>query len=98
MSNLNHSVKRNGIASISSIESDNPLRLINQSNEEVCISERELEVWQLIADGFTGKEIAGLLYISVYTVASHKMNIMAKLEVKNIAALISAGFRLGLIK
>ncbi len=47
------------------------------------ITDREQEVLLLTAHGYTNKEIAERLYISVKTVETHKSNVMAKLNLKN---------------
>src|SRR5262249_38820877 len=47
------------------------------------LSEREMEVLRLIADGLTNREIAEKLYISVGTVKSHAKHIFEKLAVGN---------------
>lgn len=47
------------------------------------LSKRELEVLKLIGDGYTSKEIAALLCISINTVSRHRQNILEKLHVKN---------------
>lgn len=47
------------------------------------LSERELDVLLLIADGMTNKEIGERLFISVNTVKSHVLNIYDKLDVQN---------------
>ncbi len=47
------------------------------------LSERELEVLQLIADGLTNPEIASQLYIALNTVKAHTRNIYGKLGVNN---------------
>ena len=48
---------------------------------------REKEVFVLLADGFTPKEIAKRLAISPKTVETHKYNLMEKLEVSSVAQL-----------
>lgn len=52
------------------------------------LSQREMEVTQLIADGFTDREIAEKLSISGKTASTHRKNILRKLNVKNTAMLI----------
>ena len=61
------------------------------------LSPRELEVARLIAHGSTGKEISSDLRLSENTVETHRKNIFKKLQVKNIAAMIMAMFRLGIL-
>ena len=47
--------------------------------ESVGITKRERQVIPLVADGFSNKEIAQKLHLSVYTVNSHIHNILTKL-------------------
>jgi DNA-binding NarL/FixJ family response regulator len=48
----------------------------------VALSEREAEVLRLIASGYSNKEIAGRLSLSVKTVEAHKANAMRKLGLR----------------
>lgn len=52
------------------------------------LSDRELEVFQLIGQGFATRSIAAALHVSVKTVESHYANIKAKLDLKNSHELI----------
>lgn len=52
------------------------------------LSRREKEVLELIAEGYTNPEIAEKLFISTFTVDSHRKNLIAKLNVKNTAMLV----------
>jgi len=45
------------------------------------ITERELEVLELIADGYSNKQIADQLYISIHTVKSHVSSLLSKMHV-----------------
>jgi DNA-binding CsgD family transcriptional regulator len=67
-------------------------------NGIVKLSAREKEVFVLLADGLTIKEIAERLFISPKTVESHKYNILDKLDARSIADLTKMGIRKGLIK
>lgn len=51
------------------------------------LTAREREILQLIAEGNTNKEIAGLLVLSVKTIENHRTRIMEKLEIHNVAGL-----------
>ena len=53
---------------------------------------------RLIAQEYTDKEIAEKLYISPHTAISHRKHLKEKLEVKNTAGLVRAGFELGLVE
>jgi len=58
------------------------------------LSQREIQVLSLVADGYTNKEIANELSISVKTVETHKANCMQKLDLKSRAELVDyARFR-----
>lgn len=53
------------------------------------LSSREIEVVKLIAAGKTTSQIADTLSLSIKTVESHRRNIFKKLQVKNVAQMIS---------
>src|SRR5579872_1496235 len=61
------------------------------------LSSREREVLQILAEGKTNKEIAGVLNLSVYTVDAHRGRIMEKLNVHSINELVRFAVRNGLI-
>ncbi len=52
------------------------------------LTAREREVLQLIAEGYTNKEIAGIMSLSVKTVQSHRTNLMNKLDLHDRGELI----------
>jgi len=52
------------------------------------LSDREIEIIQLIKKGYYSKEISNKLGITLKTVNSHRYNILKKLELKNTAALV----------
>jgi LuxR family maltose regulon positive regulatory protein len=61
------------------------------------LSQRELEVLQLIEAGCSNQEIAARLFISIATVKRHISNIYAKLDVQNRTQAISIGRELSLL-
>ncbi len=61
------------------------------------LTSREREVLQLIAEGKTNKEIAGILTLSVYTVEAHRGRIMEKLNLHSTGDLVRFAVRNGLI-
>lgn len=62
------------------------------------LSEREVEVLNLLAGGLAKKEIADRLSIAYDTVDSHVRRIYRKLDVRNAPAAVTAAFRAGLIR
>jgi len=61
------------------------------------LSNREREVFQLIAEGFSTKQITDILCISVSTVKSHRANIMEKLGLTSPVQLGRFAIKLGLV-
>jgi DNA-binding NarL/FixJ family response regulator len=61
------------------------------------LSQRELEVLGLIAQGSTNREAASQLFISEATVKTHLLHIYAKLGVNDRAAAVAAAFERGLL-
>jgi DNA-binding NarL/FixJ family response regulator len=69
----------------------------NNSAEVPVLTRREKEVLELIADGLTNNEIAQKLFISVTTVDTHRKNLLAKFDARNIASLIKTAMQMQLI-
>lgn len=61
------------------------------------LTPREREILTLIAEGFTNREIADKLVISIHTVQTHRQNLMDKLDLHNKSELIKYAIRKGLI-
>ena len=61
------------------------------------LTSREREILQMIAEGKTNKEIAGILNLSVYTVEAHRGKIMEKLNLHNTGDIVRFAIRNGLI-
>ncbi len=71
------------------------------SSEEVAtaasqLSPREREVLQLIAEGWSTKQIASHLYVSIKTIETHRRQIMKKLDLHSIPDLTKYAIREGL--
>ncbi len=71
--------------------------IIDNRNNQTIITEREIEVIKLIAEGLTNIEIAEKLFLSPLTVERHRKNIIIKLNAKNTASLISIAMHKGFI-
>jgi two-component system, NarL family, response regulator NreC len=61
------------------------------------LTTRERETLQLVAEGKSNKDIANLLNLSVYTVETHRSNIMEKLNLHGVPELILYAVRKGVI-
>lgn len=66
--------------------------------ETQCLTERELEILQLIVQELSSEEIADQLFISRRTVDTHRKNILKKSQSKTIVGLIKFAFRNELVK
>ena len=60
----------------------------NEKNAEIHLTKREIEIIQKIADDMSNQEIADELNISLRTVETHRRNLMQKLKVKTVVALL----------
>jgi DNA-binding NarL/FixJ family response regulator len=75
------------------------LEIISNENEKgkscegVELTEREVDIIKLIAKGYTNKEVADKLNISSHTVNTHRKNMMAKLNINNVAGLVVYAFK-----
>lgn len=61
------------------------------------LTQRQREVLQLIAEGYSTREIAGMLFISVKTVETHRAEIMRRLDIHDVAGLTRLAIRTGLV-
>lgn len=61
------------------------------------LTERERQVYQLLAEGLSNKDIANRLNLSINTVTTHRARIMEKLGVRSIAELVLSAVRRGLV-
>jgi len=61
------------------------------------VSVRQREILQLVAEGKTTREIAGLLDISVKTVEGHRAQLMDRLDIRDVPGLVRLAIREGLV-
>jgi DNA-binding NarL/FixJ family response regulator len=61
------------------------------------LTERELEILKLIAEGNTTRNISEKTFISIKTVGTHKQNILEKLHLKTTADLVKFAIKQGII-
>ena len=61
------------------------------------LTEREREVLQLLAEGKSNKEVAGVLDLSPYTIETHRTNLMQKLGLHNTAEIVLYAVRKAII-
>jgi DNA-binding NarL/FixJ family response regulator len=78
-------------------------RVGGASKDDVALSpfeqltSRQREVLQLIAEGCTTKQIAQTLHVSVKTVETHRMQLMERLDIHDVAGLVRYALRMGLV-
>ncbi|MFD2564637.1 response regulator transcription factor [Aquimarina rubra] len=69
-----------------------------KKNEEVKLTQREIDVITLIAQEFTTQEIADKLFLSKHTIESYRKNLIAKLNVRNLAGLTKYAIKMNYIE
>ena len=72
-------------------------RLGNERPLREELTPRQREIVQLIAEGKSTKEIAFLLKVSVKTVEAHRAQLMARLDIHDVAGLVRYAMRVGLV-
>ena len=85
---------------VSKVLLDDYVRKLKRTGTEDAydlLTPREREILQLIAEGKSNKDIANLLNLSVYTVESHRSNLMEKLNLRGLPELILYAVRRGII-
>ena len=64
---------------------------------ESRISKREMNVLQFICDGFSSKQIAEKLNISIHTINNHRKNMLGKTNCKNLSELVARASKTGIL-
>ena len=63
-----------------------------------ALTDREYEILQIIAGGHSNREIAEMLGLSIKTIETHRMHLMEKLDIHDVASLTRYALRKGLIE
>lgn len=79
-------------------ETGNSDSIISEEDKIKCLSEREFEVFCLLAEGRTVVKISNDLHLSPKTVSNHRTRIMSKLKLSNIVELTHLAIRNGLVE
>ncbi|MDY8138526.1 response regulator transcription factor [Aquimarina sp. 2201CG5-10] len=69
-----------------------------KKQEEIKLTQREVDVITLIAQEYTTQEIADQLFLSKHTIESYRKNLIAKLNVRNLAGLTKYALKMKYIK
>jgi DNA-binding NarL/FixJ family response regulator len=73
-------------------------RVSGEATSFEVLTPRQREILQLIADGYSTKKIARTLRISVKTVETHRMQLMERLDIHDVAGLVRYAIRVGLVR
>lgn len=85
---------------VSKVLLDDYVRKLQRTGAEDAydlLTPREREILQLVAEGKSNKDVAHLLNLSVYTIETHRSNIMQKLHLKGVPELTLYAVRKGII-
>ncbi len=74
------------------------LPFVNEELDVDSLTEKEIEILNYIAKGYTNKEIADLLVVSEFTVKNHLKSIFKKLRVSSRTQVVLIGIKAGLVK
>jgi DNA-binding NarL/FixJ family response regulator len=74
------------------------LRQFSRPRQNNVLSAREREILQMLADGFSNREVSERLVVSVETVKTHVKHILAKLEAEHRTQAVAIGIRQSLIR
>jgi two-component system response regulator NreC len=85
--------------SIAQTLAEDEVRLMRRGVQDSfdLLTAREREVLQLLAEGKSNKEAAAVLFLSPYTVETHRTNLMQKLGLHNTAGIVLYAVRKGMI-
>ncbi len=64
---------------------------------DITLSQRENEILQLMSEGYTSREMADKLFISEFTVQTHRKNMLRKMGFRNFYQLLCWGIKQGVV-
>jgi len=73
------------------------VRTFYPNENESRISKREMNVLQCVCDGFSSKQIAEKLNISIHTINNHRKNMLGKTNCKNLSELVALASKTGIL-
>ncbi len=74
------------------------LKDLREANDRFdLLTDRERQIYQLLAEGNSNKEIAGRLNLSLHTIETHRWRIMEKLDLHSTAELVLSAVRRGVV-
>lgn len=73
------------------------LILNNTDITEMTLSQRESEILRLMSNGYRSKEIADKLFISEFTVQTHRKNMLRKIGCRNFYQMLCWAIREGVV-
>jgi DNA-binding NarL/FixJ family response regulator len=71
-------------------------REVDEFATYATLTKREQQVFLLLAQGYTPREVGNILFISDKTVSKHQTAVKAKLKIKNVAGMANYAMRMGL--
>lgn len=69
-----------------------------RGTDVIWLTNREREILKYIADGYTAREMADIIFRDVETVKTYRKNLFVKFKAKNMAELIKKGYEMKLIR
>jgi DNA-binding NarL/FixJ family response regulator len=72
-------------------------RVGDEASPLELLTPRQREILQLIAEGYSTKEIARILHVSVKTVETHRIQLMERLDIHGVAGLVRYAIRAGML-
>jgi DNA-binding NarL/FixJ family response regulator len=79
------------------LEEKNYTRPDHFEDDKLNFTKREIEIVRLLANGLSTQEVADKLFLSFYTIETHRKNLLNKLNLRNTAELVKYAAQLGLL-